>query len=295
VATGALHVRVLKIPETIESVEPNYNGQLEMPMEGALLMSRRTGKEPIPIDFDRRDRLRHLAEILNEKIPGGPNCIHFLYILTFCYEDTRRQLPSSPKISTLDRNQLKPSDCMHLSPRSSFTIRFRSNVHSTNLKTIYTFPTSPAFLYYHLPPGLPSTAGEVRIRLTPGSDPKSFEDGVDLIEHDRIWRLNLVSLAGDARYAGICTQLLSDGFVTSELLSICRHLGTDLKLTRTENRSHILHSVAQEFFIRLSATAFTIIPVHRGTAGQRHTIDDFLKKNSIKLFAQGTTFLSSSD
>jgi hypothetical protein len=76
--TGALHVRVLKIPGTIESIVPGYNGQLQMPTEGALLMSRRAGKEPIPIDFNHRGTLRHMAENFNDKMPGVSNRIHFL-------------------------------------------------------------------------------------------------------------------------------------------------------------------------------------------------------------------------
>jgi hypothetical protein len=36
----------------------------------------------------------------------------------------------------------------------------------------------------HLPKGLPETACELRIRLTSGSDPTSFDDGTDLIQRE---------------------------------------------------------------------------------------------------------------
>jgi hypothetical protein len=258
-----------------------------MPTEGALLMSRRTGGEPIPIDFNHREHLRHMAELLDENMPSESNCIHFPSVLTFRFKDTQRQLPSSPRISTLDRKRLKLSDCMHLSPRTHLTIRFLSDMRATYLHTRYTYPTSPAFLYYHLPPGLPDTAGEVRIQLTPDSDPKNFDGGIDLIEDDGIWRLPLVHLVGDARYASIRAQLLSDGFITPELLLACEHLWTELNLFRADNRLLILHSISQEFFIRLTARAFTVIPVNRGTAGPRCVIDC---RYTGRLFAQGTTF-----
>jgi hypothetical protein len=181
---------------------------------------------------------------------------------------------------------------MHLSPRTQLTIRFSSNTHSTKLRLDHTYPPSPAFLYYHLPPGLPETAGEVRIRLTSGSDPKCFDDGMDLIKHGSIWRLPLIVLAGDDRYTDICTQLLSDGLVTPELLSICNHLWTQLNPSRIDSRLNFLHSLSQEFFIYLTAIVFTVTPVGRGTAGHPCHITNFLYKNPVKLFAQGTHFLS---
>jgi hypothetical protein len=81
--TGGLHIRVLKIPGTIESIEPNYNGQLEMPTEGALLMSHMAGKEPISIDFHHRDNSRHLADDFDQKMLGGFKYIQFISILIF--------------------------------------------------------------------------------------------------------------------------------------------------------------------------------------------------------------------
>jgi hypothetical protein len=75
----------------------------------------------------------------------------------------------------------------------------------------YTSPPSPASVYYHLPPDLPETARELRIRLTSGSDPASFDDGTDLMQGEDTWHLPLVYLVSDARYAGICAQLLRGG------------------------------------------------------------------------------------
>jgi hypothetical protein len=79
------------------------------------------------------------------------------------------------------------------------------------------FPFLACFPNYYRPPDVPDTAGELRIRLTSGSDPRSFDDGVDLIQHGGLWHFPLIFLAGLDRYAGICGQLLRDRLVTSEL------------------------------------------------------------------------------
>jgi hypothetical protein len=194
-------------------------------------------------------------------------------------------------ISTLDRTRIKSSDCMYLSRRRVLTVRFKDAPHGNGayLSPTYTYPNSPAFLYYHLPPGLPEIAGELRLRLTSGSDPSSFDAGVDLISHEGIWRLPLTSLANRAPFAGIRMQLLRDGLVTTDLLSTCERLWAELKTPRIENRSNMLHSIEQEFFICFTATAFTVTPVNRGTVGQRCRINDFTYNGVIKFFAQGTS------
>jgi hypothetical protein len=201
--------------------------------------------------FDHRENLRYMAEFFDEQMYGEFEHIHFLSILTFPCQDTQRQLPSVPTISTLDRKRLKSSDCMHL------------------------------------PTGLPETACELRIRLTSGSDPTSFEDGTDLIQREGIWFLPLVHLASNTRYAGICTQLLRDGLVTPEMLSICNRLWTGLKLTRVIDRLHVLHSIAQPFFINPAAMSFKVVPIGRGILGRRCTIDGVVAQSAVKHFAQG--------
>ena len=42
-------------------------------------------------------------------------------------------------------------------------------------------PDTNAFLYYFMPRGKPSIAGELRLRLTSSGDPASFESGSDLL------------------------------------------------------------------------------------------------------------------
>jgi hypothetical protein len=180
---------------------------------------------------------------------------------------------------------------MHLSPRSSFTIRFFPT------RTLQAFPQD-TLIQHRLLFYITISHQACQILLvrfvfdSPGSDPKSFEDGVDLIEHDGIWRLTLVHLAGHARYAGIFSQLLSDGLVTPELLSVCKHLWAELKLIRTDKRLNILLSLSQDFFIHLTAATFTVVSVNRGTASHRCCIRHILCRNSVRFFTQGTSFLS---
>jgi hypothetical protein len=76
---------------------PNYNGRLQIPTEGALLMSRREGRELMPIDFNHRQNLRQLAEVFNEKMLGGFEYDHFLeFILTSVTKILSVRFPLAP-------------------------------------------------------------------------------------------------------------------------------------------------------------------------------------------------------
>jgi hypothetical protein len=46
-----------------------------------------------------------------------------------------------------------------------------------------------------------------------------------------------------------------------------------------------------DFFIHLTAATFTVVSVNRGTASHRCCIRDILRRNSVRFFTQGTSFL----
>jgi hypothetical protein len=54
---------------------------------------------------------------------------------------------------------------------------------------------SPAFLHYHLLPGIPEVAGELHIWLTSSSDPITLDEGADLFQREGMWRIPLIDLA----------------------------------------------------------------------------------------------------
>jgi hypothetical protein len=125
--TGDIHIRVLKVSGKIERLMPDYDGVFQMPVEGSVLISRQPGEEPVPVHFESRDNVRHLAEMFDKDMPSGYKYSCFLSIPTFCGKDTQRQLSTRPTISTLGKKSLKSSDCMYLSPRQAFTIHFKDS------------------------------------------------------------------------------------------------------------------------------------------------------------------------
>jgi hypothetical protein len=134
------------------------------------------------------------------------------------------------RLSTLDPAHLTPADYISLSyhtnpslsfiPRtSSFPIRFfRKNGE------YQPFPQGTrGFLYYHAPRQLPPMAGAVRFRITPGSHPSTFPDGVDLLRDGLPWEISLPTLAAAVgRKEVLREQLLLEGLVSQADLAQCR-------------------------------------------------------------------------
>ncbi|SJL06945.1 uncharacterized protein ARMOST_10287 [Armillaria ostoyae] len=75
------------------------------------------------------------------------------------------------------------------------------------------------FIIIKTHPDLPTTAGQLRFRLTPTSNPSLFESGPDLLKPNGTpWAISVARLFGlqDAYYAH---RLLEDGLVTKDLIS----------------------------------------------------------------------------
>lgn len=80
-------------------------------------------------------------------------------------------------------------------------------------------PGTRGFLYYHHPPGLPSTAGALRFRLTDSPDPSSISRGTDLLQPETQlpWEVSLARLATTQYWkAAFDHLLLQDRLVTSD-------------------------------------------------------------------------------
>lgn len=214
--------------------------------------------------------------------------IHPLSIHTNSHpKDSLRQLSSRARISTLDRKRLQPMDCVQLFDRS-YLVVIPPNNAPISFKFRFDYPTSPAFIYYHLPPGLPETAGEVRIRLTSDSDTSSFDSGTDLIQRQGIWKLSLYTLATDPAYTSLCDLLLRDELVSPATLSACKHICDQQPVLSTRLRHRIiLHSISQPFFLDLAKTFFSVFVVS-GDKVARCTISEIIRGQ----FSQGGPFNS---
>lgn len=267
---GALLVRVLKIPKKIECLVPNYQGHLQQPTEGSYLMVQYPGKEPKPYCRVGQDNFRHLFEDFDYEKHGISSYIHCLHMLILCPKDSVRRLSSCATISTLDRRRLQQTDCVQLWRRLFLTVIPPSKT-PIHVWSKYDYPNSPAFLYYHLPPGLPATAGEIRIRLTSNSYPSSFHSGTDLITREGIWKLPLVALAGNPDYTGLSDLLLRDGLVTPATLSACKDMCDQLPtLSAIYVNRIILHKITQPFFLNLNYKSFWLFAVSGSKVSRCH-------------------------
>lgn len=145
------------------------------------------------------------------------------------FTDYRPRNPEHIK-STLDPDRLQASDAFILTNGlNTLPISFGNGSTETPLPAFsrhhpYRHPmNSFAFLYYHKPTGLPDTAGEIRIRLTPSPNPATFDQGHDLRRPSGgLWTIPLLKLVSHAEFDLLCQQLVHDRLVTPTLLSHCK-------------------------------------------------------------------------
>lgn len=113
-------------------------------------------------------------------------------------------------------------------------------------------PNSKGYLYYHSPPHLPPSAGELRFRLA--NIDTSFRDGKDLLTpHGIPWHIPVLSIARHPPIAGlqpIKRQLLAESLITREQLNECAEIPDVPQLS---NETVILHELSQPFPISWSA------------------------------------------
>ncbi|KAF9466179.1 hypothetical protein BDZ94DRAFT_1319807 [Collybia nuda] len=238
-AAGSVIVfRVLKILQPVECVWPNYDGYQVQPEEGSLITICDDGVyRPWTIKLDRND---HESVGLKLFLPGE--------------QDLTPRMTERPDL-TLDRNNLQFSDALHISDgQNSLTVPLGDD-NSVIVKLPVFAAGHPyklrlnsfGFLYYHLPPGLPAIAGEIRLRLTPTSDPASWDQGHD-VRRSRgdIWSLSILDILQEKRLEPLLEKLISEGHVTPEVLARCK------TLSHTFDRrpfQHVLYGLSQPFFV----------------------------------------------
>jgi hypothetical protein len=183
-------------------------------------------------------------------------------------------------ISTLNPEKLLPSDFVDISrwkhstfasspthvPRShsyepakhpTFNITFEMKRDS-----FIPFPQSTCgFLYYHSPPDLPPSAGQLRFRLTPNNQPSSFANGSDLMLSNGLpWHIPVWWIASRPPLAGARHQLLRDNLVTDEFLTKCKRI---FPIGDMRHTSLTLHALGQPFPIRCDKTQVSLWVVGR--------------------------------
>ena len=159
----------------------------------------------------------------------------------------------SAVIRTLDPSRLAPSDFIDASLKTGLTFK------SYNCKEVAWLCTEPiatrfpagtrGFLYYHLPTdSMPSAAGEIRFRLTPGDNPQSFKLGNDFLQPNGLpWRIPLLVMTKNGQnHAPLRELLLADGLITSALVTKCREM-TKANARSVRRDSIIIHSLSQPF------------------------------------------------
>ncbi|KAJ7839825.1 hypothetical protein B0H14DRAFT_1064968 [Mycena olivaceomarginata] len=172
------------------------------------------------------------------------------------------------KLSTLNSNLIQDTDFVDFSHKTRTNIRFFASgkgvgdVIQYHYRNGYMpFPSGTrGFLYWKSEEEISSLAGALRFRITGSADPKSFEDGCDLMWPSGIpWQIMQAQVATRARYKHILTQLLAEDLTTESNIHQCR---------KTFRQEHLfpeitLFDINQPFPVNWEATVALII-VGRG-------------------------------
>ncbi|KAH9886979.1 hypothetical protein C8Q73DRAFT_267165 [Cubamyces lactineus] len=131
------------------------------------------------------------------------------------------------KVSTFAPTRLTSADYFDLSLHAACT-------SSSNLHEVVSFfilpgrgfkagrfpPDTRGFLYYYHDPATPPLAGELRFRVTSGSDPSLFASGHDLLVDSGLpWSVSVIKIASRETLKNIKHTLVQDGLVSEEVMA----------------------------------------------------------------------------
>jgi hypothetical protein len=213
---------------------------------------------------------------------AGDSLITFLFQIQAAYStarSVRRRI-----LKTLDPSRLRKSDFMDLSSRQLLKLTVIPRKAGTPIDkrpfvTFYhkqrlgiPFPSGThGFLYYHTPPShAPATAGELRFRVTRGSNSTSFSSGIDLLLPNGLpWCISLLRIAqgantkneGFCQYQFIRRILVDDGLVTPALLKMCAEM-VDRAECPVRVSSIIIHSLGQLFPVNFHTDSMSFVALH---------------------------------
>ncbi|KAG6871823.1 hypothetical protein C0995_016112 [Termitomyces sp. Mi166 len=174
--------------------------------------------------------------------------------------DRRRPITTDKIISTLDPKKLDSSDFVDLSGRK-FPSIIADSIGSCEIRYGWharhePFPINTrGFLYYHLPPNLPPTCGQIRFRVTTNDDPGQFERGTDLIGLDATpWSISTFSLMCPL-YEILRKQLLRDQLITRAFVDTMVDLQKKYGVSKTSPRE--MYYLEQPFMFDMSMRVVT--------------------------------------
>ncbi|EIW62191.1 uncharacterized protein TRAVEDRAFT_45026 [Trametes versicolor FP-101664 SS1] len=112
------------------------------------------------------------------------------------------------------------------------------------------------FLYYHLPPGAPPLAAEIRFRVTGSPDPAFFSSSPDLMtQHGLPWRIPLLNLVRHRRRLHpdpLWLVLVEDGLVSEDQLLSDSQVDVPKESSPSMN-TRLIYGFGQPFLLDFSA------------------------------------------
>lgn len=116
-------------------------------------------------------------------------------------------------------------------------------------------PGTKGFFYYHQPPALPPTAGEMRFRIC--DDASQFANGKDLeVEIGEPWNIPLINIVKVSCYKEIQALLLREGLVDQGLVADIENITGEGK--ENQKKGITIYDIDQPFVTNLSATVLRI-------------------------------------
>lgn len=144
---------------------------------------------------------------------------------------------------------------------------------------------SKGFFYYSTPPHRPRISGELRLRLTPTSDPSTFPQGTDLCLSKHLnqndndapatvtpWRRPLYSIATSSTLRPLYDKLRAEGLVSPTLASALRALP---RLTIMYSRCQLVHALQDTFALDLSSDWITLVAMSEHGLASVHLLRHF--------------------
>jgi hypothetical protein len=171
---------------------------------------------------------------------------------------TRSRAANKRDVSTLNPARLIPADAIDLSAKASYTrysCRLQLRYITRGTKEFVPFPDGThGFLYFAPGPAHAPLAGEVRFRITSGTDPANFAEGRDLLLPNGLvpWAIPLVVIFSGSKgaYSHLYEVLThEDQALGAELVAALQHQSISLRLRRG---TPIIHSMGQPFTHDLS-------------------------------------------
>ncbi|KAF9461862.1 hypothetical protein BDZ94DRAFT_1310214 [Collybia nuda] len=152
-------------------------------------------------------------------------------------------------ISTLKPENLQITDFLDLSGTKSTRVHVRSFKGEKRGKS-FIFRVFEGgvkgFLYYHVSPGRPLISGMLRFRVTPTSDPASFNEGYDMTKPSGFyWQKNLPQMNMDLQ-----DLALRDELVTPATIEEAKHL------RHSHPPQHLLTYLEQPFLLKFESGSF---------------------------------------